>query len=74
MTPTPPPSGPPKFLDQVRLAAEAHFGRPEPAERCVSRSRRFILFHNKRRPRDMGAAGVVAFLEHLAAGGARLDR
>src|SRR5262245_28088022 len=40
MTPTPPPAGPPTFLDQAPLAAEAHHGRPEPAEPCVERSRR----------------------------------
>src|SRR5262249_18563397 len=34
------PAGPPTFLDQAPLAAEAHHGRPEPAEPCVERSRR----------------------------------
>jgi site-specific recombinase XerD len=29
-------------------------------------ARRFILFHNKRHPRDMGRAEVEAFLSHLA--------
>src|SRR5439155_7653619 len=28
--------------------------------------RRFILFHQKRHPRDMGSAEVVGFLTHLA--------
>jgi len=28
--------------------------------------RRFVLFHQKRHPRDLGAAGVEAFLTHLA--------
>jgi hypothetical protein len=32
-------------------------------------SRRFILFHDKRHPRDMGAAEVEAFLTHLAVAG-----
>jgi hypothetical protein len=32
----------------------------------VAWSRRFILFHGKRHPRDMGAAEVVRFLEHVA--------
>lgn len=31
--------------------------------------RRFILFHDKRHPRDMGAAEVEAFLRHLAVEG-----
>ena len=29
-------------------------------------ARRFILFHQKRHPQDMGAAEVEAFLSHLA--------
>ena len=32
----------------------------------VDWARRFILFHGKRHPRDMGAADVTAFLTHLA--------
>jgi hypothetical protein len=28
--------------------------------------RRFILFHDKRHPAEMGAAEVAAFLTHLA--------
>ena len=31
--------------------------------------RRFILFHNKRHPRDMGRTEVTAFLNHLAING-----
>ena len=33
--------------------------------------RQFILFHDKKHPRDMGDAQVHAFLTHLAVGGAR---
>jgi hypothetical protein len=29
-------------------------------------ARQFILFHNKRHPRDMGPGEVEAFLNHLA--------
>ncbi|WP_430755077.1 site-specific integrase [Magnetovirga frankeli] len=29
-------------------------------------ARRYILFHGKRHPNDMGEAGIVAFLNHLA--------
>ncbi|MGH8728032.1 MAG: site-specific integrase [Burkholderiales bacterium] len=29
-------------------------------------ARRFILFHNKRHPREMGAEEVEQFLSHLA--------
>jgi integrase len=37
---------------------------------CCCRSRRFIVFHGKRHPRDLGAPQVTAFLTHLAAAGA----
>ena len=56
----------PRLLDQVSLAALARFGRPEPGCRYVEWSRRFILFHGKRHPRDMGRAEVGRFLEHVA--------
>ena len=35
-------------------------------ESYIDWARRFILFHNKRHPNDMGAAEVNAFLTHLA--------
>src|SRR5207248_11012549 len=57
---------PPRLLDQLRQAALAHFGRPEPGQRFADWTRRFILFHGKRHPRDLGAAEVGLFLEHVA--------
>ena len=42
------------------------FGRPEPAARHVEWVRRFILFHGKRHPRDLGINDVGQFLQHLA--------
>jgi hypothetical protein len=42
-----------------------HFSpRTEKADRFWVRQ--FILFHNKRHPRDMGPGEVEAFLNHLA--------
>ena len=35
-------------------------------EAYIDWARRFILFHGKRHPQDMGAAEVEAFLSHLA--------
>lgn len=32
----------------------------------VDWARRFILFHEKRHPRDMGSRGATVFLTHLA--------
>jgi site-specific recombinase XerD len=55
-----------KLLDQVRHALRlGHYsGRTE--ESYVGWIRRFILFHQKRHPAEMGGAEVVAFLTHLA--------
>ena len=38
-------------------------------EQYVSWIRRYILFHGKRHPREMGAREVEAFLTHLAVAG-----
>ena len=60
---------PMRLLDQLQLNALAHFGRPEPGQRYVHWVRRFILFHGKRHPRELGLAEAGCFLEHLPAGG-----
>jgi Phage integrase, N-terminal SAM-like domain len=70
-TPTPTsaaPPGPqqPRLLDQLRQTALARFGRPEPGERYADWARRYIFFHGKRHPRELGAADVGRFLEHVA--------
>jgi hypothetical protein len=57
---------PPRLLDQLRQTAFARFGRPEPGERYVNWARRYIFFHGKRHPRDLGAGDVGRFLEHIA--------
>ena len=56
----------PKLLDQVREAMRtAHYSlRTE--EAYVGWIRRFILFHGKRHPTEMGEAEVAAFLSDLA--------
>jgi hypothetical protein len=58
-----PPS--PRFLDQVQQAALLRFGRPEPAQRWVDWVRRFILFHHKKHPAEMGVAEIGLFLVHV---------
>jgi len=56
----------PKLLDQVRNKIRAlHYARTTEKSYCHW-VRRFILFHNKRHPKDMGKAEVEAFLTHLA--------
>lgn len=56
----------PKLLDQVRtLIRTLHYSlRTEQA--YVDWIRRFILFHKKRHPREMGKQEIEAFLSHLA--------
>jgi hypothetical protein len=66
--PAPPTSPPPlarPLLDQLRQAARQR-GQPEAVATAIADCcRRFILFHGKRHPRDMGAAEVEQFLTHL---------
>jgi len=56
----------PKLLDQVRdrLRIKHYSIRTESV--YVDWIKRFILFHGKRHPREMGADEVEAFLTHLA--------
>jgi hypothetical protein len=61
-----PPSQGPRLLDQIRERALAKFGRAEPSHRYVEWTRRFILFHGKRHPRELGVAEVESFLKHVA--------
>jgi integron integrase len=59
-------SQPPKLLDQVvsRLRVKHYSLRTE--KTYVDWIKRFIWFHSKRHPQEMGAAEVEAFLSHLA--------
>jgi site-specific recombinase XerD len=56
----------PKLLDLVRQAIRARHYSLRTEEAYVRRIRRFILFHDKRHPRDMGAPEVQQFLSDLA--------
>lgn len=55
----------PRLLDRVREMALARFGRPEPGDRFAEWARRFILFHGKRHPGDLGLRDIGQFLEHF---------
>jgi len=59
----------PKLLDQLRgrLRVKHYSIRTEQA--YVDWVRRFILFHGKRHPKELGSAEVEAFLTHLAVRG-----
>lgn len=60
---------PPRLLDQVRQVLRVrHYARR--TEECyVQWVRRFIVFHGKRHPRELGAAEVEQFLTDLAVRG-----
>ena len=61
-----PPAGSPRLLDRVRQAARLRHLSRRTEEATVGWIRRFILFHGKRHPAEMGAREVVAFLSDLA--------
>ncbi len=60
---------PPKLLDQVRDRLLVKHYSISTETQYLQWIKRFILFHDKRHPRDMGAAEVEAFLTHLAVAG-----
>src|SRR2546422_6762300 len=55
-----------KLLDQMRLVLRLKHMSIRTEDTYVHWVRRFILFHHKRHPRDMGATEIRAFLSHLA--------
>jgi len=58
-------SQPPKLLDQMRTTIRLR-GMSYSTEQTYSDwAKRFILFHNKRHPKDMGAEEIRAFLAYL---------
>jgi integron integrase len=57
---------PPKLLDQLRIAIRTRHYSVRTEQSYVDWARRFILFHDKRHPKDMGASHVEAFLSYLA--------
>ncbi len=60
------PTAPPKLLDRLRLALRRRHYSPRTERSYVAWVRRFILFHGKRHPKELGPPHVVAFLDHLA--------
>ncbi|HID29220.1 MAG TPA: integron integrase [Desulfobacterales bacterium] len=59
----------PKLLDQVRAAISIRHYSLRTEQAYVGWIRRFILFHDKRHPSEMGEAEISAFLSHLAVEG-----
>lgn len=62
-------SRPRKLLDQVRDVIRLKHYSYRTEQSYVGWIRRYILFHNKQHPKDMGGAEVEAFLTHLAVEG-----
>ena len=56
----------PKLLDQMRHVLRLKHMSLRTEETYLSWAKRFILFHGKRHPQDMGASEIRAFLTHLA--------
>ncbi|WP_437810120.1 site-specific integrase [Sorangium sp. So ce1078] len=65
-TPEAPTARPPRLLERVREAIRTRRYSPRTEEAYCAWIRRFILFHDRRHPRDLGLAHVEAFLTHLA--------
>ena len=63
---TAPSSGRPRLLDQVRQALRLRHYSPRTEQAYLRWIRRFILFHNKRHPAELGGPEVTTFLSWLA--------
>lgn len=57
---------PPKLLDRVREATRLRHYSRRTGDAYVAWIRRFIVFHGRRHPRELGAREVTAFLSSLA--------
>lgn len=56
---------PKKLLDQVREVIRVKHYSYRTEETYVQWIRCYILFHNKRHPKDMGVPEIEAFLTHI---------
>jgi hypothetical protein len=54
-----------KLLDQVRYRIRVKHYSIRTETQYVQWIKRFILFHNKRHPQEMGTGEMEAFLTHL---------
>ena len=63
---TTPPAQKPKLLDQVRQAVRTRHYSPRTEETYVHWIKRFIFFHNKRHPAEMGEKEIAQFRSRLA--------
>ena len=58
--------GAPRLLDQVRETIRRKYFSRRTEQAYVHWIRRFIYFHGKRHPRELGEAEVTAFLNDLS--------
>ncbi len=65
-TTQPVPSNPPRLLDQVSAKMRVRHYSLRTEKTYVDWIKRYIWHHDKRHPKDMGAAEVENFLTHLA--------
>jgi len=56
-----------RFMDQCREAMRFHRLALRSEEAYLQWIKRFIFFHGKRHPKEMGEAEVTSLLTHLAA-------
>lgn len=59
----------PRLLDQPRAAIRVRHYSIRTEAAYVHWARRYILFHGKRHPRELGEVEVAAFLSDLATAG-----
>ena len=57
---------PPKLLELVSMTIRSRHYSRRTEKSYVGWIKRFIVFHGKRHPRDMGEGEITAFLSHLA--------
>lgn len=67
--PNPAETNKPKLLDQVRQLMRLRHYSLRTEEAYVGWIRRYILFHGKRHPRDLGEEEIASFLSSLAVEG-----
>jgi hypothetical protein len=60
------PAAAPKLLDRVRWHLRVKHYSIRTEKTYLDWIRRFILFHGKRHPAEMGEEEIAAFLSHLA--------
>ena len=62
----PPPSQPPKLLDRLRGKTRLLHYSKRTEDAYADWATKYILFHGKRHPQEMGTAEIATYLTHLA--------